>query len=100
MRVFFLINQGRRTAPVPPARMDAFRAAFDAAGVEAEIVPCHGADRVPALVERARAEGEGGRVRSDVGNPGAGAPVAARIAAAPRNSVLRSKRTIVISAGS
>ena len=57
MRVFFLINQGRRTAPVPPAQTDAFRAAFDAAGVEAEILPCHGADRVPALVERARAEG-------------------------------------------
>ena len=57
MKVFFLINLSRRTAPVPPAQMDAFRAAFDRAGAEAEIAPCHGVDRVPGLVQHAREAG-------------------------------------------
>ncbi len=57
MKVFFMINVGRRASALPPALLDEFRASFKEAGIEVEIVECHDPGDCPDLLKRAGAEG-------------------------------------------
>ncbi|PKO16061.1 hypothetical protein CVU37_11955 [candidate division BRC1 bacterium HGW-BRC1-1] len=57
MKVFFMINVGRRASALPPALLNEFRAAFEGAGVSVEIVECHDPGDCPDLLRRAEAEG-------------------------------------------
>ena len=52
-----MINVGRRTSALPRAVIDEFRALFEEAGVEVEIVECHDPGDCPELLKRAEAQG-------------------------------------------
>ena len=52
-----MINVGRRRAALPGGVVDEFRALFEEAGVEVEIIECHDPGDCPELLKRAEAAG-------------------------------------------